>query len=163
MKSIGEYIIYRRDVCKIVDMKKYNDNDYYVLSPLSDSSLHIDVPVNNKMGYIRELISKDEVEKLINKIPSIKIIEEEERRLENKYKELLDSGNHENLVKIIKTTYLRNKNRIENKKKISERDQHYFELAEHYLYDEISIVLNKTYDETKKYILDTLEEKNKRT
>ena len=162
MKKIGDFIIYRRDVCKIVDLKKYNENDYYVLCPMSDSSLNINVPVNNKLGYIRDLLSKKEVEELINKIPSIELIKEDERRLENKYKELLDSGNHENLVKIIKTTYLRNKNRVDNKKKISERDNHYFELAEHYLYNEISVVLNLTYDETKKYILDSLN-KNKKT
>ena len=153
MKKVGDYIIYRRDVCKITGTKKYNDNDYYVLCPMSDSSLHIDVPVDNKLGYIRDLITKEDIDKLISKIPSIELIDEDERRLENKYKELLDSGNHENLIKIIKTTYLRNKNRVDNKKKISERDNHYFELAEHYLYDEISVVLNLSYEDTKKYIL----------
>ena len=160
MRNIGEYIIYRKDVCKIVDIKtsKFNNMDYYVLEPISDKSLHIDVPVNNKANYIRDLISKEQVDKLIDNIPSIDLVDEEDRKLENRYKELLDSGKHENFVRIIKTAYLRNKNRIDNKKKISERDKHYFDLAEHYLYSEISVVLNMSYEDAKQYIVDRLKD-----
>lgn len=159
MKRVGDYIVYRRDVCKIIDLKKYNNIDYYVLSPLNDISLHINVPVNNKLGYIRDLMSKEEVSNLISKISSIELIDEEDRRLEFKYKELLDSGNYEDLVKIIKTSYLRNKKRLDNNKKISEKDKHYFDLAEKYLYNEISIVLNKDYEETKRYLISAIEKK----
>ena len=159
MKRVGDYIVYRRDVCKIIDLKKYNNIDYYVLSPLNDISLHINVPVDNKLGYIRDLMSKEEVSNLISKISSIELIDEEDRRLEFKYKELLDSGNHEDLVKIIKTSYLKNKKRLDNNKKISEKDKHYFDLAEKYLYNEISIVLNKDYEETKRYLISTIEKK----
>lgn len=155
MKSIGDYIIYRRDVCKIIDYKKINNNDYYVLEPVNDNSLHITIPIDNV--YIKELMNITELEELINNIPNIDIIEENDRNIENKYKELLDSGIHENLIRIIKTTYIRNKNRVDNKKKISERDKHYFDLAEHYLYSEIGILLNKNFEDTKKYIVDILE------
>ena len=154
MKNIGEYVIYRRDVCKIINTKEINNNMYYVLEPTSDNSLHIDVPVNTP--YIKELITKKEIEELVSNIKNIELIEEEERRLEQKYKELLDSGVHENLVRIIKTTYTRNKNREDNKKKISERDKKYFDLAEHYLYDEIGIVLGKSFEETREYIISNL-------
>lgn len=159
MKSIGDYIIYRRDVCKIIDIKKnhFNQMDYYVLVPIKDESLHIDVPTNNRLGYIKELMSKDDVINLIENMPDINKIEDDDRKLENRYKELLDDGTHESLVKIIKTTYFRNKKRIDNKKKISEKDKYYFDLAEHYLYNEISIVLNMSYEETKRYIIDKLE------
>ena len=34
------------------------------------------------------------------------------------FTQLLNTDNHENLVKIIKTTYLRNENRINNKKRM---------------------------------------------
>ena len=58
------------------------------------------------------------------------------------------------------TTYLRNKERIESKRKVSDKDDYYFSLAERYLYNELSIALDKTYEETKKYIIEQLE-KNK--
>ena len=60
------------------------------------------------------------------------------------FTQLLNTDNHENLVKIIKTTYLRNENRINNKKKISDKDDQYFNLAEKYLYNKLSISLNET-------------------
>ena len=148
MKQVGEYIIYRRDVCKIAEIKKnhFNNNDYYLLIPIDDESLHIDVPVDNKLGYLRDLISKEEIDNIITKIPTIDVIVSDDNRLEAEYKNLLSEGTHENLVKIIKTTYLRNKDRIDNKKKISDKDNHYFELAEKYLYNEFSIVLNMNYE-----------------
>ena len=68
------------------------------------------------------------------------------------FTQLLNTNNHENLVKIIKTTYLRNENRINNKKKISDKDDKYFNLAEKYLYNELSISLNETIENIKEYI-----------
>lgn len=65
---------------------------------------------------------------------------------------MLNTDNQENLVKIIKTTYLRNENRINNKKKISDKDDKYFNLAEKYLYNELSISLNETIENIKEYI-----------
>lgn len=155
MKEVGDYIVYRKDVCKIIDIKKnhLNNMDYYILIPIDDESLHIDVPVDNQMGYLRDLISKEEVATIIQKIPTINVIESDEKRLENEYKNLLSEGTHENLIKIIKTTYLRNKDRLDNKKKISDKDNHYFELAEKYLYNEFSVVLNMNYDQTKEYVI----------
>lgn len=70
------------------------------------------------------------------------------------YKLLLNNGSHENLIQIIKTAYLRNKERMDHKKKISDKDHHYFELAEKYLYTEIGTALGMSYVETKEYIVD---------
>ena len=64
----------------------------------------------------------------------------------------MQSGTHEDLIKIIKTTYLRNEKRINDNKKISEIDDTYFKKAEKYLYNEFSVVLNKTFEETKEYV-----------
>ena len=64
MKKINDYIIYRKDVCQIVDIKKIKDQDYYVLVPENDSSLKLTVPTSNT-NFLRELISKKEVENII--------------------------------------------------------------------------------------------------
>ena len=154
MYKINDFIIYKREVCKVLDIlpNYFKDNDYYLLSPLSDDSLTIKVPVNNK--EIRSLISKKEVEKIIKEIPNIDIVNSDTKQLESIYKELLASGLHEDLIKIIKTTYLRNKERLDNNKKTTDKDNYYFNLAESYLYQEFSIVLNLSYDETKQYVID---------
>lgn len=157
MYKIGQYVVYKRDVCKIKAIKeKYiKGNDYYVLSSMDDESLIIHVPVDNS-NLLRDLISKKELENIIKSIPDIPIIESEDRLIENEYKKLLYSENHSDLIKIIKTTYLRNQNRLENNKKLSEKDSFYFEKAEKYLYNEFSIILNKSFEETKEYIINKL-------
>lgn len=155
MYQKGQYVVYRHDVCIIKDIKesKTNSATYYVLNPIDDNSLIINVPIKNKMGFLRDIISSDDAKKLIAKIPKIKPIEIiNEKNIEIVYKELLDTGNHEDLIKIIKTTYLRNENRVHNKKKASEKDNIFFTMAEKYLYNELSISLNMSVDSIKKYI-----------
>lgn len=158
MHKIGEYVVYRKEVCEITDIKEkvFNNKDYYVLVPINDKSLKLQVPVEDNV-YLRELVSKEELEKIIEIIPQIEIINVTDKLIENEYKRLMNSGSFGDLIKIIKTTYLRNKNRLENNRKISEKDEQYFEKAEKYLYTEFSIVLNKSYDETKEYIVNRVE------
>lgn len=156
MYKIGEYVVYKKDVCKIIDIRKnhFNNEDYYIMVPANDSSLKIDIPTANRCNFIRDIISKEEVLKLIRKIPTISLIKIDDKLLEQEYKALISNGNHEDLIKIIKTTYLRNKDKIENKKKISEKDNHYFEQAEKYLYSEFSVALNMSYEDTKQFVID---------
>ena len=154
MYKSGEFVVYKRDVCKIEDIKNVRNQDYYVLIPMSDKSLKINVPVENKFGLLRNLIKKEELEKLIEMIPNINAIECNDKMIENEYRTLMNSGKHEDLISIIKTTYLRNKERLDNNKKIGDKDNSYFELAEKYLYNEFSIVLNMSYEDTKKYVID---------
>lgn len=153
MYKIDNYIIYKREVCKINDIlpNYYNGNDYYILSPLSDNTLTIKVPVNNQ--EIRELITKEEIDKIIASIPKIDIIDASTKELEGIYKKLISNDNYEDLIKIIKTTYLRNEELVNNNKKATDKDTYYFNLAEKYLYEEFSIVLNLSYDETKEYVI----------
>ena len=158
MYKVGDYIVYKRDVCRINEIKEkyYNDTDYYVLTPISDDSLKINVPVDNDK-LLRSLITVDEVNSIIKNIPNIDVIDEDDRLLETIYKDLLKSEKHEDLIKIIKTTYLRNKDRANNNKKISEKDDTYFKLAERYLYTEFSVVLNKSFNEAKDYVISEVE------
>lgn len=156
MFEIGSYVMYKQDVCVIkgIEKNKYTNLDSYVLAPVYDNDLKITTPVSNKVGYLRKLITLKEINKLIKEMPSIEVIKTDNRNLENEYRQLLHSGKHEDLVKIIKTAYLRNKKRSDSNRNIGEKDKEYFDKAEKYLYNELSIVLNKSFDETKKYIVD---------
>lgn len=150
MYNIGDYVVYKKNVCKVSDLKKVNDSDYYVLEDIDDHSLKISIPTSSTL--IRDVISEEDSEKLINNIPLIDVISVPDKQLENEYKSLLNSGNLYNLVKIIKTTYLRNKRRTDEHKKIGETDESYFNKAEKLLYNELSVSLDMTYDATKDYI-----------
>ena len=157
MFKIDSYVVYRKDVCKITNITNKYNNLYYELSPINDNSLKIDVLTSNN-DSIRELISKEDIYKIINSIPSIKTIDLDNKYIENEYKELLKNSTHEDLISIIKTAYLRNNERIKQNKKLSDKDKNYFEKAEEYLYNEFSIVLNMNYDDTKKFVIDKVKE-----
>ncbi len=155
MYKINDYVIYRHNVCKIKDIKENNLNNKacYVMSPIDDDSLTINVPIENENSLLRNIISKQAAEKLINNIINIKpLYNINDKNLDNVYKELLNEASHESLIKIIKTTYIRNQNRVNNNKKISEKDDVFFKLAKKYLYNELSISLNKSIEDVKKYI-----------
>ena len=152
MYKVNDYVVYKRNVCKIKEVK----DNLYVLNPIDDESLIITISKDN--NSIRNIITKEESLNLINSIPNIDIIKANDKLIENEYKNLLNSGRLEDLVKIIKTTYLRNKVRIDNKKKIGEKDDNYFKKSEKLLYNELSISLNLSYEDTKKYIKESVEQ-----
>lgn len=155
MYKENDYVIYRHNVCKIksINENKQTGKVFYTMNPIEDESLMINIPVNSNL--LRKVISSDEAKILIEKIPQISPLTDiNEKNIETQYKELLSTDNHENLVKIIKTTYLRNEKRINNKKKISDKDDKYFNLAEKYLYNELSISLNMTVESIKEYIFE---------
>jgi len=156
MYSIGDYVVYNNNVCKIFEIKEkhYFGKDYYLMHPIDDDSLNIEVPIDNKL--IKSPISKEQALELIDKIPNIGVLEDNTKMIENTYKQLMKSSNLEDLVKIIKTTYLRNDYRIKNNKRISEKDMTYFYNAEKRLYNELSISLGLTFKETKEYIINKL-------
>lgn len=157
MFDIGEYVVYKRNVCNIKDIKEVKDKKCYVLEPIDDKSLTISVLLENASKVLRNIISKEESEKLIESIPSIETIKINDKLIENEYKNLLNTGKLDDLIKIIKTTYLRNYDRISSHKKISEKDDNYFNKAENLLYNELSISLGKSYEDTKKYVIDKVE------
>lgn len=161
MFDIGDFVVYKKDVCKIVGIKEkyYKDIDYFSLEPVFDDTLKIDVPKNSNL--LRSVLSKKEVEEIINRIPLISYIDLNDKMLENEYKRLLHEGGYDGLIKIIKTTYLRNNDRINSKKKISEKDETYFNLAEKYLYNEFAVSLGISPEEAKEYVINKVNELSK--
>ena len=151
MFNVNDYVIYNHFVCKIIGFDNFNGRDYYVLNSLSDSSLKINVPIDNK--NIRVLITKEKIYDLIKEIPRISCFSVDSKNIDGVYKSLLDDASHESLISIIKTSYLINKDRLDNGKKIRDKDNYYFNLAEQYLYGEFSVVLGMSYDDTKNYVI----------
>ncbi len=149
-----DYIVYRKETCKIIE----KEDGYYRLVPVNDTSIKYKVPVDS--NFLKKVITKEEIDRLLLEIPEINTIDLGEKQIEQEYKELMKSGTHEDLVKIIKTSYLRNQIRILNNKRISEIDDEYFKRAEKYLYEEIGIVLNLSFENTKEYIINKLKKAN---
>ena len=60
MYKINDYLFYGKDVCQVkdIEIKKYNNQDYYLLVPIKDSTLKLEVPVEDKQNKIRDLFKK---------------------------------------------------------------------------------------------------------
>ncbi len=159
MYKVGDYIMHKREVCVIKSIREkfFKGKDYYSISPVNDESLVINVPIDSPV--INEIMSLDDANKVIENIPSVEIINSNEKNYENIYKELLETNDLLDLVKIIKTTYLRNKNRIENGKKIGDRDDAYFKKAEKLLYTSLGVSIGKSYDDCREYVINKIREK----
>ena len=158
MYKSGDVVVYGRDVYRIKDVKdNYLFNKtYYIMNPIDDDSLVTSVPVDTT-SYLRDVITKEEAEELIAKIPSIEIVQASDRDIEYEYKQLLRENTLEALIKIIKTTYMRNMMRQNQNKRISEKGGQYFNRAERQLYNELSLSLHLTVDDTKRYVIDSVE------
>ena len=158
MYKIGDLIVYKRDVCRVLEYKEkyFKDKDYYSLNPIYDNSLKIDVPIDSTL--LRNVMSKEKAEDIINSIPSIDIIDVNDKMMENEYKRLINEGGYEGLVSVIKTTYLRNNDRLNSKRKISEKDENYFNTAEKILYGELAVALDMSIEDIKDYVIKRVNE-----
>lgn len=156
MKSVGDYVIYRNEVCRIGSIleKFRNDRDYYELFYIHDEGLKSFIPVMGSDSYLRNLKTKDEINRILASAIDISVIDCTDNTLEQIYKKLLHEGGEENYIKIIKTTFVRNRDRKLAHKKVSDRDLHYFTLACKYFYDEVSVVLGCSFEEAQSYVED---------
>lgn len=156
----GQYIIYgSKGICEVRDITTLNlegavrDRLYYVLCPKGQKDSKIFVPVDSDKTVMRRLISGEEAEELIKRIPQIQEIWVENDKLrEEKYKECMRTCECQDWVRIIKTLYARMQKRLAQGKKVTATDERYFRMAEDNLYSELAMALEVPKDEMENYI-----------
>lgn len=156
MFKVNDYVIYKRDVCIILEEKIISNYEYFVLQSTIDDSLKINIPKNMSSKLLRHLNTKKDIEKLISKIKTIPLLDVNSKNIEEDYKRCLRDETLESLIAIIKTSYFRNQSSLAHNKKMTYKDKYYYELAEKFLYNEIAYIYNTTYEDAKKYVLDKL-------
>lgn len=156
MFKVNDYVIYKRDVCIILEEKIISNYEYFVLQSTIDDSLKINIPKNMSSKLLRHLNTKKDIEKLISKIKTIPLLDVNSKNIEEDYKRFLRDETLESLIAIIKTSYFRNQSSLAHNKKMTDKDKYYYELAEKFLYNEIAYIYNTTYEDAKKYVLDKL-------
>lgn len=133
---------------------------YYTLCPLYRQETVLYVPVENQKIIMRAAASRKEAEQLVAEIPEIEtawIANERER--EAQYKEALRSCDCRELIKIIKTLYLRKKSRMKVGKKATAVDERYFRQAEEQLYEELAYSLGIGKERVQAYIVERITQK----
>ncbi|MGN0141383.1 MAG: CarD family transcriptional regulator [Roseburia sp.] len=165
MFEIGEYIVYgSKGVCRIDDITHLDisgaDNDrlYYVLTPIGDVNGKIYAPTDNQKVVMRRVISQEEARQLIRELPGIELLwVPDEKQREGKYKEALRACDYHAWVSIVKTLYLRKKERTAQGKKITVLDEKYMRAAENELYSELSVALEIPKEQMEDYIREQLQ------
>lgn len=156
----GNHVINTNNgICEIQDIVTMNMSgtakEYYLLVPVSEPTAKVYIPVDVAENRIRRVISKEEAWDIIKGIPSIENVWiENEKEREKIYKEALASRDPKRLISIIKTLYLRKKERSDAGKKNTAVDERYFKLAENQLHAELAFALG----EPKQNIVHIIEE-----
>lgn len=157
MYKKNDIVVYRRDVCRVTGKEKHDltGEQCYVLAPYdtNDGSIRMLVPVSNKAGHLRDLITTDEIKKLIKRFPDVEPLEDKPANMKSQYVTMLKGSSIEDLIRIMKTSYMRNKIRLDNHKKLAAIDGEYLDKAEGYLFKELSVTLGKSVEETKDYFM----------
>ncbi len=141
-----------------VDRKR----EYYILKPLYLSSSTVYVPVDAPKDSLRRVMSREEAEeliaKMIHRIPEIPLITiANDKLLEQEYKNCLKTSSCQDLIRIIKTIYLRKRARKEAGRKETAVDARYFRIAEDHLYGELAVALDMSRENVESYINTSLQ------
>lgn len=166
MFNVNDVIIYgTQGVCKIVDIEEKTVNRtkkvYFVLKPINDNGSTIFAPTDNEhiLKKMRRLLSEEEIHKLIDSMPdenAVWVANENERK--ELYRQILASGDHLELIKMIKAIYAHKKEREAEGKRLHMSDERFFKDAEQILYNEFQYVLKLTCkDDLMTYIFDRIE------
>ena len=150
MFRIGDYVAhYKEGVCEVVNIGKIDmgssDKEYYTLKPVYDAAGTVYTPVDNKREQIREM----------SEIDTIGVTNEKQR--EAMYKNALLHNQCREWVSLIKTSYGRNKERIQAGKKTINIDERYMSSAEKFLYGELAVVMEMPRDKVSGYVKEHLD------
>ena len=162
MYKIGDMVMYKKvGVCKIEDIRpeKFNKEPklYYVLKPEWEEGSTIYCPADAAEAKMRGLLSQQEVFSLIRIMPETQTewIENSQIR-QDRFLDILKNGDHQELVKLIKTLYVHQLQREKDGKRLYLADKKIMQEAETLLYGEFAHVLKIRQDEVVPFIMGEL-------
>lgn len=162
MFNVNDKVMYLRNgVCTIKDIRTENfsgsDREYYIITPEKEPSSTVYVPMEKADEKFKRLLSREEICDIIEKSRDNKAewIEDNKQRRE-KSLSVINSGNHGELILLIKL-YRAKKSEFEQQhKKFFIADEKILCEAESILYQEFSAVLNIPKEEVFSFINDDL-------
>lgn len=150
MYQIDDVVVYGlHGVCRITEIQPREfageEQLYYTMKPVFDNRSTFFVPTENQASCkkMRELLSPEEIRALILTIPSqgaIGITDEKHRK--DTYQKIIESGNRNEILRLIKTLHERRKAQQKAGKKQHLIDERFMKEAETVLFDEFAYVLN---------------------
>ena len=160
MFEIGDYVVNATNgICRIneiVELDMSGDKklkSYFLLRPIDEENDRVYIPVDNADKRIRKVITAQEAQAVIDRIPEIAELEvRTEKERETRYKEAVRSCEPDMVVSLLKCLHRRSEERSKAGKKTTAVDERYLKMAEHNLHAELSFVLDKDKQEIKEII-----------
>lgn len=158
----GEIVFYKNiGVCKVdgitrLDFALDPRQKYYVMKCIYKNGVNY-VPVNGDVNNIRNIITKEEAENLIDKIADINInidqlIDMPIKEMTEFYEDKINSGDPEKILKLILAIDKKKEVLLEEKKKFGAIDDSFLKKATDLLYEEVAAALGIKKEAMPKYI-----------
>lgn len=160
MYQKGDYVVYgTKGVCLVEDVMEIDwgmdcissEKLCYKLTPRFVKGSTIYAPVENDKTMIRSVMSGEEAEAVLDRAKQLKTLRvKDEKEREKSYRSALLSGSSTEWSRIVKTLYLRKRERQKSGKRMTCIDERYLHIAESILFGEMSLPLHLSVEEVGK-------------
>ena len=156
--SYGVYGVCRIDdiVTRDFDGKK---TDYYVLKPVYEPSATVIVPISNEhlVAKMRAVLSESDINRILCDIGnSLSVWLPDRHARQQRWSDILSAGQPSELLKMIRSLYLRKQQLSFNKKKLQEADDRALRAAEKQINHEFAAALHIAPEDVPCYIAEKL-------
>ncbi len=160
MFACDEYVFHESGgVCRIDDVclapleHMASDRLYYVMKPIHEPNSVIYIPVDSTQIFLRRLMTKEQAEELLDRIPFVRTIDEDNAKLlRAKYIELMKLHDPVEWVRVIKTVYVRADQQNDRGRRLSDTERSFAENAKRHLHTELSLALDIPFEKMEDYI-----------
>lgn len=155
MFGVNDTVAYSSNgICRITEIRKQKSGknmvEFFVLKPVYNEGSTIFVPVNNQVltSRMRRTLSREEVMDLISGLPAAgELWPENESERQASFKAILQSGNQENILRIIKSLHCHARRCTAAGRKFRVSDERILKEAENILYEEFAYALGISKDQ----------------
>lgn len=166
MYKVGDLVLYGgTGVCRVTEIRTQpfpggEARLYYVMQPLYKPCV-ISVPVDSDKVFIRPIITRDEVERLIRLIPTLNCPAfhcRASRELTEHYGTLMKSHDCQDWMELSLSIRTKKEDLLRKKRKFGSVDERFLKQAEDMLFGEFAAALDIPKEQVRGYINNRLEE-----
>ncbi len=149
--QVGDYLVHEGSgVCQIEDiddmelMGKGSRKTYYCMSPVFKAGAKVFTPIEGSTVRLRPVADVEAFTRILDNINDIECIEEQnDRALQEKFKEVMGEFTPESMARVVKTVLIRKWQRIAAGKKVMALDEKTLNVAGRKLYEEMAFSMGK--------------------
>ena len=164
MFHVGDTVLYgTQGVCKIEGTEETdlggNTVEYYVLRPVFDENAKIYVPMNNQMllSRMRDTLTDQEARRLLDSTSDAELVWNEDDTLrKQQYQAILSRNMETELLSVVKTLYLHQKEQKEKGKNLHISDENIYKQAKGILLCELAFAMGISQEEAERLLMSCL-------